>query len=63
MIKPFIEYKNVSVDQYAWGDTSGIFIAQWCLLGIHHFRSSGGSWLFGLVVCNVAFGLWRDMGD
>ncbi len=60
-IKPYLEIKN-PVDQYSLGDTSGIFLATWCLIGIHHFRNDAGGWMLGFVFLNMSAGIWNEKG-
>ncbi len=59
MIRPYAETKN-TYDQYSFGDSSGIFISQWCLISIHHFTNRDGGWMFGLIIFNISFGLWNE---
>ena len=61
-IKPYIEYRG-AVDEYANDQASGIYIAGFCLIGWQHFRLSDRGWIYGPIIFNISFGLWRDKDD
>lgn len=44
-------------DEYAYGHTHGVFIGNFCVIGIHH-TAGGDGWMLGLVLFNIAVGLW-----
>lgn len=64
MIQIWIE-TNGTKDEWYSDDrktTTGLFTQSgFCLLGIKHARYSDGGWMFGLIVLNIGFGLWKEV--